>query len=134
MHASQEDKAIVEIVYDSLCPACAAYFRLQRLRANGIEPIMIDARALGNGLDAYSARGINLDRDLVVRYLGCEYVGGDAMFVLARLGSRGILAMALNAILFGNRRISRLVYPVLRAARLLLLRVLGRPRIHENHC
>jgi predicted DCC family thiol-disulfide oxidoreductase YuxK len=123
----------IEIIYDGACPVCAAYFRLQRLRDNGVAARMIDARARPELLDRYAARGIDLNRDFVLRINSIEYVGGDAMFVLARLGSRHTFGRRINALIFRSRLLSALSYPLLRAGRAVLLFCLGRSLIEKSN-
>jgi predicted DCC family thiol-disulfide oxidoreductase YuxK len=119
----------VQIIYDGQCPACDAYFRFQRLERNGIDVHFIDAREHPEIVRAYSARGIDLNRDFVLHLGTAEYVGGDAVFVLASLGAKTNLFRALNYRLFRSRAVSHAVYRVLRFGRKLLLLLLGRRRL-----
>ena len=121
--------AQVEIVYDARCPACDLYFRLQRLEACGVPVRFIDARTHPEEVRRYSGRGIDLDRDFVLRVGDAEYAGADAARVLACLGARRSLARRMNFLLFRSRAMAHLIYPVLRGGRRLLLRILGRPPI-----
>jgi predicted DCC family thiol-disulfide oxidoreductase YuxK len=123
----------IEIIYDGLCPACDAYFRFQRLSENGISTRLIDARQHPNMVDSFARRGINLDRDFVLRFGEAEYVGGEAMFVLASLGTRNSLGREVNARLFRSRRVTLLLYRVLRVGRYALLFLLGRPAIETKN-
>lgn len=116
----------VEIIYDGQCPVCDAYFRYQRLRESGIPVELVDARARPELVREFAARGIDLDRDFVLRVGEVEYVGGDAMFVLASLGARTNLSRRVSFHLFRSRLLARALYPVLRAGRRALLFALGR--------
>lgn len=122
----------VRIVYDGQCPACAAYFRLQRLRQSGIEVDLIDARGRPDLVRAYAERGIDLDHDFVLVVGEAEYAGADAMFVLASLGTRGSFFRRLNFHLFRTPAVARAVYPLLRAGRRLSLLLLARPRLDDR--
>lgn len=93
---------------------------------------MIDGREYPAERLALAARGIDLNRDFVLRYGGSEYVGGEAMFVLASLGTRRTALRKMNAFLFRSRRFSRVAYPVLRFGRYALLRFLGRPTMRDD--
>jgi predicted DCC family thiol-disulfide oxidoreductase YuxK len=119
----------VQIVYDGQCPACDAYFRFQRLERNGINVHFIDARVHPEIVRAYAARGIDLNRDFVLRVGAAEYVGGDAVFVLASLGTKRNFFRRLNVRLFRSRSVAHAVYRVLRVGRRLLLMLLGRKRL-----
>jgi predicted DCC family thiol-disulfide oxidoreductase YuxK len=121
----------VEIVYDGDCPVCAAYFRLQRLRDNGIEARLIDARGKPELLDRYAARGIDLNRDFVLRVNNKEYSGADAMAALAALGERRTFGRRITAAIFRSQALASLLYPLLRIGRYALLCVLRRPPIGQ---
>jgi predicted DCC family thiol-disulfide oxidoreductase YuxK len=116
----------IQIIYDGQCPACDAYFRFQRLEQNGISVHFIDAREHPEIVRAYSNRGIDLNRDFVLRLGTAEYVGGDAVFVLASLGTKFNFFRRLNARLFRSRSVSHVVYRVMRIGRRFLLLLLGR--------
>jgi predicted DCC family thiol-disulfide oxidoreductase YuxK len=122
----------VQIIYDGQCPACDAYFRFQRLERNGMQVQFIDARERPEIVKAYSDRGIDLNRDFVLRLGDAEYIGGDAAFVLASLGAQGNFLRRLNARLFRSRAFSHVVYRVMRVGRRILLFVLGRRRLDSR--
>lgn len=116
----------ITIIYDGHCPVCDAYFRMQRLRESGIDAELVDARTRPDLVREFAARGIDLDRDFVLRLGDAEYVGGDAMFVLASLSGRANLLRRASLRLFRHRRVANALYPALRAGRRLLLFLLGR--------
>lgn len=124
----------VQIIYDGQCPACDAYFRFQRLGQSGIDVQFIDAREHPEIVREYRDRGVDLNRDFVLRLGPAEYVGGDAVFVLASLGTKWNLLRKLNARLFRSRSVSHAVYRFMRVGRRLLLLLLGRRQldIHES--
>jgi predicted DCC family thiol-disulfide oxidoreductase YuxK len=131
-HMSDSIQGPIEIVYDGQCPACAAYFRFQRLEESGIKVRFVDARGHPEIVRAYSDRGIDLNRDFVLRLGTAEYIGGDAMFVLASLGAKWSVFRQLNARLFSSRSVAHVVYRLMRVGRRLLLLLLGR-RPLERH-
>jgi predicted DCC family thiol-disulfide oxidoreductase YuxK len=122
----------VQIIYDGQCPACDAYFRFQRLEQNGINVHFIDAREHPEIVRAYFDRGIDLNRDFVLCMGTAEYVGGDAVFVLASLGTKGNFFRWLNVRLFRSRSVSHAVYRLLRVGRRLLLLLLGRRQLDSR--
>jgi hypothetical protein len=87
----------------------------------------IDAREHPEIVRAFSDRGIDLNRDFVLRLGTAEYIGGDAVFVLASLGTKWNFFRKLNARLFRSRSVSLAVYRLMRIGRRLLLLLLGRP-------
>jgi predicted DCC family thiol-disulfide oxidoreductase YuxK len=123
------DREAVQIVYDGQCPACDAYFRFQRLEQNGVKVQFIDAREHPEIVRECLARGIDLNRDFVLRVGSAEYVGGDAAFVLASLGMKGNFLRKLNSRLLRSRSVARVIYRVMRVGRMALLLLLGRPRL-----
>jgi predicted DCC family thiol-disulfide oxidoreductase YuxK len=116
-------------VYDGLCPACAAYFRLMRIREIGLRLVLVDARSNPRIFESYLKRGIDLDRTFVLRIGDMEYTGGEAMFVLSRLGASLTFFRRLNSAIFGSRRKAETVYPLFSFARRMLLRMSGLPLI-----
>jgi predicted DCC family thiol-disulfide oxidoreductase YuxK len=119
----------IQIIYDGQCPACDAYFRFQRLEQNGINAQFIDARNHPEIVRAYRDRGIDLNRHFVLRMGAAEYIGGDAVFVLASLGTKRTFFRRLNVRLFRSRAVARVVYRFMRVGRRLLLLLLGRRRL-----
>ena len=119
----------VQIIYDGQCPACDAYFRFQRLEQNGINVHFIDAREHPEIVRGFSDRGIDLNRDFVLRLGTAEYIGGDAVFVLASLGTKWNFFRKLNARLFRSRSVSHAVYRLMRVGRRFLLLLLGRRQL-----
>jgi predicted DCC family thiol-disulfide oxidoreductase YuxK len=121
--------ASVEIIYDGQCPACAAYFRLQRLEESGITARLIDARGQPELVSQYAARGIDFDRDFVLRVGRTEYVGSEAAMVLAALGARHGVFRRLNYLLFCSTALGPILYALMRGGRRALLLLLGRSLI-----
>jgi len=130
---SESDRETVQIIYDGQCPACDAYFRFQRLEQDAIKVQLIDAREHPEIVREYADRDIDLNRDFVLRLGNAEYVGGDAVFVLATLGTKWNLFRKLNARLFRSRSVAHAVYRVMRIGRRFLLLLLGRRQLggHE---
>ena len=126
---ADSNQETVQIIYDGQCPACDAYFRFQRLEQDGINVHFIDAREHPEIVRAFSDRGVDLNRDFVLRLGTAEYIGGDAVFVLASLGTKWNFLRKLNARLFRSRSVSHAVYRVMRIGRRFLLLLLGRRQL-----
>ena len=58
------------------------------------------------------------------------YYDADAIHALALIGTRSGLFSRLNYRLFRSKRASAILYPILRAIRNLLLKLLGRAKIN----
>ncbi len=117
------------IVYDGDCPFCSRYAGLVTLR-RAVGPVtLVDAREGGPLVARLAATGYDLDEGMVLLYGGRIYHGGDCMHMLALLSGGGGAANRLCAALFRHPGAARRLYPVLRAGRNAVLRLLGRDKI-----
>ena len=123
----------ITIVYDGACPACANYVRLLRIRDDASVRIrLVDARTIRGSDRSLIPPGADLNNGFVLWLDETYYYGADAMHVLALISTRsGRFNRAVHAI-FRDRTRARLVYPLLKAARLLLLAMLGRAQIRHD--
>lgn len=78
-----------------------------------------------------TAAGLDLDDGMVVVHRGALYHGADALHLMATLAPKTGIRNRLNRIVFGKRPIARAAYPLLRAGRNTLLRLLGRKKIRN---
>jgi hypothetical protein len=78
-----------------------------------------------------TARGLDIDQGMVLRTEGALYYGSDAIHALALMSSRSGVFNRLTYRVFGSKPVSRIVYPVLRLLRNLLLKLLGKTRINN---
>lgn len=137
MTMNQETKPSGEnemaIIYDAECPVCTAYscsVDIDPKDASGVR--RINARSSDNELvHMAKAAGLDLDEGMVVVHKGELYHGADALNIMARLSPRKGLGNRLNRLAFGNRTFARLIYPLLRAGRNTLLKLLGRTKIRD---
>lgn len=117
------------LVYDGECPACGNYVRfLDARRALG-ELVLVNARDGGAVVDEIRNLGYDLDEGMVLKMNGRHYFGADALSALASVSApRGAFGI-VNRALFASPRAARLGYPLLKAGRRALLKVLGRKGI-----
>lgn len=119
----------VEVVYDKECPVCDFYCHAVDVKEG--ELIRVDARDPGEAMDDITAMGLDIDEGMVVRIDGQIHYGPDAIHELAvRSNNKGILNRFASFV-FRSKTMARLLYPVLKAMRNLLLKVLGRSRINN---
>lgn len=119
----------ISIVYDGECPVCSAYVTMLRLRALG-EVELIDARDDDHPLvRSLEASGVDLDEGMAVKVGEELYLGDQAVQRMALMTSRSSVFNRLNFWVFRSETRSRLLYPILRAGRNLLLSLLGRKSI-----
>lgn len=119
------------LVYDKQCPVCDIYCNLARIDESVGRLKLIDARHGGQIMDEITTAGLDIDQGMVLKVGDRLYYGSDAIHMLALLGTRSGLFNRLTFWIFRSRRLSTLLYPVLRAGRGLLLKVLGRTRINN---
>ena len=121
----------VLLIYDGECPACSFYSDLVRIRSTVGELKLIDAREPGPTMAKITAAGLDIDQGMVL-IVGSEmYYGSDALHMLSMLSSRSGLFNRMTYRVFGSKKISRLLYPVLRSVRNLLLKILRRTKINN---
>ena len=120
------------LIYDGECPVCTAYscsVDVDQAKASGIK--RINARSDDALVRKAKEAGVDLDEGMVVLHEGRLYHGADALNIMARLAPSRGFGNRLNKLLFSNPTVSRVTYPVLRAGRNALLKILGRKKIAE---
>jgi len=117
------------IVYDGECPFCSRYVAMVRLRDSLGRVELVDARKGGPLVDEVLAAGLDLNEGMVLKLDGRFYHGDACIHMLALLSTPSTRFNRLNAAVFRSPTASRLLYPVLRARRNAVLRLLGRSRI-----
>ena len=134
MTKTEDKPEELALIYDRDCPVCTAYscsVGVDETQAGGIR--RINARDGDDELVRKAKEaGLDLDDGMVVVHQGKLYHGADALNIIARLAPDRGLGNRLNKILFGNPRLARLSYPVLRAGRNTLLKLLGRKKIRDS--
>jgi predicted DCC family thiol-disulfide oxidoreductase YuxK len=117
------------LVYDGECPVCSAYVRWVRLR-DSVGPVeLINARDGGPMVEKIRQANLDLDEGMVLWYGKRFYHGADCINMLAMLSSGSGFFNRMNAAIFSKPRLAAALYPVLRAGRNTLLRILGRSRL-----
>lgn len=112
-------------MYDGHCPVCDAYSRMLRIRESVGTLRLCDARQSPEVRERLEREGFDLDDGLVLDVNGVLYHGDDAMHVLATMSGRSGAFNRLNHWVFRSRSRSKAVYPLLKAGRGALLRLLG---------
>lgn len=117
------------IIYDGDCPFCSNYVRLIKLRS-AIGPVrLLNARNGGPETKEAIDRGLDLNDGMILVMNGRYYHGPDCINRLALLSTRSDLVNKINSGIFSSERLSKALYPILRAGRNLTLRLLGRKKI-----
>jgi predicted DCC family thiol-disulfide oxidoreductase YuxK len=122
---------VILVIYDGACPFCRAYVRLLRLRQD-IGPVeLLSAREADPRIAQYQQQGFDPDQGMLVVMSGVVHAGADAMQVLAACSTPVGWFNRCNRLVFSSARLSRWLYPVLRAGRYIALRLRGLPLIGE---
>ena len=134
MAVTKDNQDELALIYDQECPVCTAYscsVGVDESEAAGVN--RINARDADNALVRQAKEaGLDLDDGMVVIHQGKLYHGADALNIMARVAPNRGIGNRLNKLLFGNRTIARISYPLLRAGRNTLLKLLGRKKIKDS--
>ena len=119
----------VQIVYDGECPFCNNYCKLIRIKETTGDVELVDARAGSDIMKEITALGMDIDDGMVVKINDQIYYGADAINMLSLISSRSGLFNRLNYHMFKSKKISKILYPILRDCRNVALWILGKSRI-----
>lgn len=117
------------VIYDGLCPLCANYVQMLRLRQSVRTVELIDARFDQVLVSALADAGYKLDDGMLAIYGQKAYYGRDAVTLLSRLTESKAWINRATATVLGRPFLARLVYPAMTRGRSLLLWLLRRPRL-----
>ena len=87
--------------------------------------------ASNDDLDEITRAGLDIDQGMVVKAGGNLYYGADAIHALALLGTNSGLFNRIARLSFRYRPVARVLYPMLRLCRNLLLKYLGKTKINN---
>ena len=121
------DKAheIAWLVYDGECPVCTNWCRYARIRDTVGELRLVDARKPGELMDEITAAGLDIDQGMVLKFKDVMYYGADAIWMMSLLSTSSGVFNRLNYWFFGSQRRARLFYPLGKAFRNVVLKVMG---------
>ncbi len=121
----------IQVVYDRQCPVCDLYCRLVDVDEHEGRLVRVDARDPSEIMDEITALGLDIDEGMVLKVDDRLYYGADAINQLALISSRKGLFNRLASFTFKSPTAARMLYPVLKAMRNLLLKLLRRTRINN---
>lgn len=131
MAVTQMQSDEILLVYDKECPVCHAYCQNVQVREDAGEFTIVDARATSAVRDEITGRGLDIDQGMVLKKDGELYYGAEAIHQLSLLAGRSDLFNRVNYWTFRSPTLSRLLYPILRSLRNLLLKLLGKTKINN---
>jgi predicted DCC family thiol-disulfide oxidoreductase YuxK len=115
----------VWLVYDGQCPLCTSYCHYARIRDAVGRLHLVDARQPGALMDEITAAGLDIDQGMVVKFKDIIYYGPDAIRVLTLLSSGSGLFNRIAYGFFGTPARAGIFYPLGKALRNLVLKLLG---------
>ena len=115
----------VWLVYDGECPVCTTYCKHARIRDAVGRLHLVDARQPGALMDEITALGLDIDQGMVVKFEDVMYYGPEAMRVLTMLSTRSGVFNRISYFFFGTSARARIAYPVGKAFRNVVLKLLG---------
>ena len=127
---SQKRESRAWLIYDGECPLCQRYTMYLDVRSAIGELILVDARKGGEVVEEVLSKGYVLDDGMVLKMGGRYYHGKDALAALALMSERSGVFSVLNRLLLSSHRMARVVYPILKLARRLVLRMKKVPLLH----
>ena len=119
------------LVYDKQCPACDYYCSLARIRETVGNLVLVDAREDSPVMREITEAGLDIDEGMVLKVGDQLYYGADAIHRLSLMSTRAGVFNRLSYWCFRSERFSRVLYPLLKACRNLLLKILRRTRINN---
>jgi len=119
------------LVYDKQCPACDFYCNLVRIRESVGELKLVDARDSSEVMDEITRMGLDIDQGMVLKVGDQIYYGEDAIHALTLLGTRSGFFNRINFWVFRSERMSKVLYPVFKLFRNLLLKALRVTKINN---
>ena len=125
------DSAEILLVYDRECPVCDGYCRMVRIRESVGALRLVNARDAGGIMDEITAKGLDIDEGMVLKFGDSLYYGADAIHVLSLMSSRSGAFNRLTYWIFRSKSLSTMLYPLFRFFRNLLLKLMRKSRINN---
>jgi len=125
MESPAQDQSDVWLVYDGECPVCTTYCKYIRIRDAVGNLHLVDARQPSAIMDEITAAGLDIDQGMVVKFKDVIYYGSDAIHMLTLLSTPSGIFNRINYYVFSTKTGANIVYPIGKAFRTLLLKLLG---------
>jgi len=125
------DAAPLLLVYDKECPACRNYCLMVRIKESVGQLQLVDARDDTPIMREITKAGLDIDDGMVLKTGDQMYYGSDAIHALSLISSRSGIFNRMNYWVFKSKRVSHVLYPVLRAGRAVLLKLMRKTKINN---
>lgn len=114
------------IIYDGECPFCSTYVKLIHLKKTAGHIRIIDARTNPPELELLKEKNLNINQGMAIFLNSQLYFGADCINRLALLSSPIGSFNKLNYYAFKIPQVSRILYPILRVGRNVVIHLLGK--------
>lgn len=129
---SMETGASLLIIYDGECPFCSAYAQMLRLKETFGAVRLINARSEDPVVKDVLARGMDIDKGIIVEWQGAFLQADEALHFLALASTPSTFLNRINQWIFRSPRLTKWIYPFLYKGRSLALFLLGRKRLEKG--
>ena len=120
---------VISIIYDDGCPVCSYYVNISHIQEKYGKVNLIKARNNQKILDYLKTENINVNDGMIVIFDNKIYFGSDAITIISILGKKNSFMNNITIGVFKYRIVSKLLYPVLKLGRRILLFILGKKLI-----
>ncbi len=119
------------LVYDHECPVCDYYCQKIDISELAGRLVRVNAHEESEIMTEITALGLDIDDGMVLKADGVFYYGAEAIHALALLSSKTGFFNRLASASFRRRAMARVLYPILKICRALLLKMLGRSKVNN---
>lgn len=120
------------IIYDGECPLCKSYVSHLRLKKT-VDVQLINARENKSILNNQELKHIDINQGMILILNGKIYSGDECVHILALLSTPSGSFNKFNYLIFKNKHLSKILYPLMRTGRNMLLKLLGIKKINHNN-
>ena len=119
----------MKIVYDGECPFCSKYVQLIQLRNTVGDVELINARENTTIKEKLKELSIDINQGMVLIDNEDIYFAEDCVHRLALLSTSSTLFNRLNKFVFKHKILSKILYPIMKKGRNVVLFLLQRKQI-----
>lgn len=132
MAVQEIDKNTLYLIYDDECPLCRNAVHAVNIKKAVSNLVLINARDAHPLIDLAYHKGFDLDQGMLVIYNNQYFYGADAVHFLAVLDSSSRILNKIMVQLLRSHRLTKIIYPVIKSIRRLLLKIRGVEPVTRN--
>jgi uncharacterized protein YbaR (Trm112 family) len=119
------------LIYDGECPVCKRYVEFMRLQKAVGHVQLYNARENPELVSEMAERGFDIDDGILLKLGPTLYFADECINAMAQYGDNVTWLQRLHNRLFSNAATATKLYPIMRAARNSLLRILSIKKINQ---